>query len=273
MDVKKIDILEVLYMSVAAQQYMMARQQRLGQNDGGNRTNFAGNGSSGSYKRKASGSSPLYSFLKKLEDSSEQELSAIQSRLGGKNAVNVIDIDGYIAAKTPYNAEFVKYCKENLGGLYLKKLYCWFFMPEKREGVCQAVASFFGKMTSNFSQTQSQEQPQLQHHEQPQAVRAVNQSNAVEQPSEIVAMPPVLTVEQILIIKDLFNSPDRFLFKQIGGVMFCRALDPEFDDVAHKCGGVWFADLKVWALCASQRAIFAPIYNRLKNSVEHNQAN
>lgn len=200
-------------------------------------------------------SNGVYQFVKTLDNDAKK---AEQIRcLLGSNPVSIIETDGFIAARAPYNPDLVQQCKDLHGG-YCKELKCWFFAMEQKDQVCAAVQRFFGGASSAAA-------PKDQGAGQPSHTGQTLKSAPGCQ-------APDLSLAQLMQVSRVMPQGAEFAFTESDGVVFCRVpLNSPFTQTARSCGGVWIKDLRAWALNAAARRIFAPIYNQLKRAAGYYQ--
>ena len=234
--------------TVSSAAYFTARYQSAnnrrsqGGTQRGSRAAFNGRSAGGTGK-----SNSVYRFVKTL-DNDAKKIEQIHTLLGS-SPVSIIETDGFIAARTPYNPELVQQCKELHGG-YCKELKCWFFAIEQKDAVCTAVQRCFG----NGAQ---------------QAASKTQDKTQTVQPT---ASAPDLSLAQLMQVSRVMPQEAEFAFTESDGVVFCRVpLNSPFTQTARSCGGVWIKDLHAWALNAAARRIFAPIYNQLKRAAAYTQ--
>ena len=295
--------MDQMYTSDAADYYRQ-RYQNMNQNTGGQgqSAQHYGNGGNGSvyggqqsYSGRSRGRSygngnrqrtPLSDYVYRLEKGGDQSAARVQDILG-RTYCSVMDIDGFPALRTPYNPDFSQRCKE-MGGRYVKMCRCWFFAPEKRQEVCDAVASFFpdggrrnygGQYAQNGSSSgnqNSQNRWQGQQYQQGgQQYRQQYQQQQHAQPQGgNGSVPPSCPVLSLKAVEQAGKgiAPDMpTAMMQIDDTVFCRApLDSPFTAEAERCHGIWIADLCLWALSARLQAEFVPVFNSVRAAMCQN---
>ena len=210
--------------------------------------------------------SPLFSFVKELAYD-DQRIDDLKQQFG-EQPISVVDVDQYIATKTPYNADLVQVCKQ-LGGVFFKPLYCWFFGAEKRQDITNAIAQFFGDGShpnyrqNNYRRSYNREQGLSYRQERPSYAQ---QSRMPEQAK--VCLPPTLSLGLLQQVSSKFTPEMQVANFTAGSVTFCRVpQQSSFSGIAMRCGGVWIEDLQVWALSTQYGAIFSPAFEELKQSM------
>ena len=243
--------------TVSSAAYFTARYQSAnnrrsqGGTQRGSRAAFNGRSAGGTGK-----SNSVYQFVKTL-DNDAKKAEQIRSLLG-LNPVSIIETDGFIVARTPYNPELVQQCKALHGG-YCKALKCWFFAMEQKDQVCAAVQRFFSGGAQRAAA--------------PKAHGTAQPSQTVQTLKSAPGCPsPDLSLAQLMQVSRVMPQGAEFAFTESDGVVFCRVpLNSPFTQTARSCGGVWIKDLRAWALNAAARRIFAPIYNQLKRAAGYYQ--
>lgn len=223
---------------------------------------------------------PLSDYVYRLEKGGEQSAARVQDILG-RAYCTVTDIDGFPALRTPYNPDFSQRCKE-MGGRYVKMCRCWFFAPEKRQEVCEAVSSFFpdggrrrsGGQGQYAGQGQPYQRGGQQYRGNTQYQQPRPQPYQQAQPQGSVSVPsscPVLTLAAVEKAgRDIAPGIPAAMI-EVNDTVFCRApLDSPFTAEAERCRGIWIADLCLWALSARLKAQFVPVFNSVSAALCHN---
>ena len=292
------------YTSDAAVYYRQRYQNMNGQGqysrqygNGGNgqvydgQQQYSGRSAGRSYGGAKRERTPLSDYVYRLEKGGEQSAARVQDILS-KVYCTVTDIDGFPALRTPYNPDFSQRCKE-MGGRYVKMCRCWFFAPEKRQEVCDAVSSYFpdgGRRSSGgqrqYSQGGSRWQGQnsrqgYQYQQGGQQYRGNTQYQQPRpqpyqqaQPQGSVSVPSSCPVLSLSAMEQAGRNIDPGIptaMMEVEDTVFCRApLDSPFTAEAERCHGIWIADLCLWALSARLKAQFVPVFNSVSAALCHN---